>query len=57
MFVSIIGFVRNREGIVYLKNINERKIMKKIFFHKIFSTFYAISGVTKIIAIGFASNQ
>ena len=35
---------RNREGIVYLKNITEKKIMKNIFFHKIFPQLFAITG-------------
>ena len=35
---------RNREGIVYLKNINNTKIVKDIFFHKIFPQLFPITG-------------
>ena len=35
---------RNREGIVYLQNITEKKIIKNIFFHKIFPQLFDITG-------------
>ena len=35
---------RNRKGVVYLKNINHTKIVKEIFFHKIFPQLFPITG-------------
>ena len=35
---------RNREGIVFLKNINDTKIVKDIFFHKTFPQLFPITG-------------
>ena len=35
---------RNREGIVYLKNMAETKIVSNIFFHKIFPQLFPITG-------------
>lgn len=35
---------RNREGIVYLKNITDTKIIRNIFFHKIFPQLFPITG-------------
>ena len=35
---------RNREGILYFKNITDTKIVKDIFFHKIFPQLFPITG-------------
>ncbi len=35
---------RNREGIVYLKNITDTRIVRNIFFHKIFPELFPITG-------------
>ena len=35
---------RNREGIVFLKNISDTKIVKDIFFHKSFPQLFPITG-------------
>ena len=48
---------RNREGIVYLKNITDTKIVRNIFFHKIFPQLFPITGYKNHSQCSFVINN
>ena len=48
---------RNREGVVYLKNISDTKIVRNISFHKIFPQLFPITGYKNHSQCSFVINN